>query len=409
MLHVPVDRVPAAHEPLIVRATRIATLCMLVIATSCASSPDSTGDDERADRAADRKLETYVERTMRATGVPGMAIAIVKDGAVVLERGYGVADVEQQRPVTPDTLFLIASVSKTVTGVALMKLWEQGKVDLDDPINDHLPFAVVNPFFPDRPITVRMLLTHSSSIRDNTDVLLKVSVEGQTDVTLAEFIRDYFAPGGRYYAANLNFSASDAPGDAWSYSNTATALLGYLVQQVSGRSFEHVTRDEIFLPLGMTESSWHLVDLDPDHLAVPYEATRDGGFRALAQTTCPDFPDGNLRTSAHQLARFLLMFMNGGSLDGTRVLKRATVNAMRRDDEFDDQGLMWDYTERGDRRLLGHRGVWLGWSASMFFEPETGIGAMFLANGNTFVTGTDEQQQELSAVLDRLFEEADRW
>ena len=113
------------------------------------------------------QLDEAIEQQMRAAKIPGAAVAVVKDGEIVFAKGYGYADPVTMQPVTPDTLFTIASVSKTVTGTALMELYEQGQFDLDEDINRYLPFSVGNAMYPEDKVTFRMLLTHTSSIIDS--------------------------------------------------------------------------------------------------------------------------------------------------------------------------------------------------------------------------------------------------
>jgi CubicO group peptidase (beta-lactamase class C family) len=111
-------------------------------------------------------IDAWIERTREAYHVPGVAVAIVRHGELLRARGYGWADLERRVPMTADTLLNVGSVSKTVTAIAVMQLWERGALRLDDDVNDYLPFAVRNPRHPDVPITARQLLAHRSSIRD---------------------------------------------------------------------------------------------------------------------------------------------------------------------------------------------------------------------------------------------------
>ena len=182
--------------------------------------------------------------------LPGLAAAIVKNGQIVCASASGFANIAEDRPVTPDTLFLVASISKTVTATALMQLYEQGKFKLDDDINDYLAFDVRIPDAPDAPITFRQLLTHTSSIQDSSffnDFLTKGM---DSPITLAELLQGYLTPDGAYYDANDNFQ-SEAPGEVYEYTNMNFVLIGYLVEVMSGVPFDKYCRDNIFAPLGM--------------------------------------------------------------------------------------------------------------------------------------------------------------
>ena len=333
--------------------------------------------------SAAEQLDRALPRVMRSEKTPGLSAAVVRGGKVVWAKAYGFADVAKRVRTTTDTAFMLASVSKTVTATAMMQLVDDGKVGLDAPIDPYLPFTVRNPRFPRIPITVRMLLTHTSSIADGPHSDDNY-VPGDSPVSLETFLAGYFTPGGPSYHAE-NF-LEERPGDAYEYSNEATALIGLLVQRIAGRSFESFCADRIFQPLGMSSTSWRLAGLDPSKVALPYDydpATRR--YESYGHYGYPDIPNGALRTTAPQLAKFLLMFMNRGVYDGRRILKAATVDAMRRPQVPDlepGQGLIWFSTELGGRELIGHDGSDSGVSTAMYYEPETGIGVIVLANGD---------------------------
>jgi CubicO group peptidase (beta-lactamase class C family) len=159
-------------------------------------------------------LTKYLQRL----DVPGVAAGIVKDGRLVCASGAGMANIEKNIPVAPETLFLVASVSKTVTATALMQLYEQGKFKLDDDINRFLPFRVRIPRYPTAPITFRQLLTHTSSIIDNekyincpgtceygSDLISFVTKEADSPISLKDFTTGYFVRNGAYYHKRANF------------------------------------------------------------------------------------------------------------------------------------------------------------------------------------------------------------
>ncbi len=206
-----------------------------------------------ADVAEAAKLDRYLKRKMRKASVPGLATAIVVGDEVVQIGSYGWADPGEQIPVTRETLFLIASVSKPVTATIAMRLVDRRLIALDDDINLYLPFEVRNPAYPDEPITLRHLLTHTSSISDDAfyaRITELVSV-GDWPGSLTRFLTDYLTPGGRYYAADASFDLV-RPGTHAAYSNVGFALVGAVVESVAGISFESLSRAELFDLLGMT-------------------------------------------------------------------------------------------------------------------------------------------------------------
>jgi CubicO group peptidase (beta-lactamase class C family) len=361
--------------------------------------------------AGDGQLDAYIEGQMAAAHVPGLAIAVVKRGAVQVAKGYGYADLAAGTPVTPATAFRLASVSKTVTGAALMQLWEQGRFALDDDIDDALPFPVRNPSFPDQPITYRMLLTHTAGIADNYTVIDPLwNRHGDAATPLADLVRDYFTPGRSLYRA-ANFLPT-APGSAFSYANMGVALAGYLVEALSGASFAAATTDGILGPLGMTSASWRLSGFKPQGgLATPYLWNADAGsYTALDQYGYPEVPAGMLMASVDSLARFLLLLAGGGG----QVLAPETVAEMGRV-QFptvrSTQGLIFYYIDgpAGPKTLIGHNGGDDGVATEMYWvagDPN-GLGVIVLAN--TDATSGDGAPGKARAnafygILNRLFE-----
>jgi CubicO group peptidase (beta-lactamase class C family) len=344
---------------------------------------------------------------LRRLGVPGLSVVIVKHGCLACQAAAGMANIEKRQPVTPKTLFSWASVSKTVTAVAVMKLVENNSLGLDDDINVYLPFPVKIPTCPNKPITCRHLLTHTSSIMEDAakGVYADLYVKGDSPITLENFLMNYLVPSGAYYHRKKNFKQR-CPGTVSFYSNVGAALLGYLVEVVSHTSFEVFCRNHIFAPLGMTEAAWRLMDMDVTHIAMPYSGNFSHGFNPLGHIGFPTFPDGLLRASAPQLARFLLMFMEFGEFDGTRILLRESIEDMRRiyfPELDDEQGLIWYYDSFGEpRRVLGHEGSDPGTSSMMFFDPKDGTGVLLVANGNW-------RQRRARTLIKKLFKEATQY
>ena len=351
------------------------------------------GDGGGLSDATVAELDAVIAANMETGLVPGLAAAIVKNGVRVWSKGYGLADVANNRAATSETLFILASVSKTAVAVALMKLFEEGQFALDDDINSKLPFRVRNPSFPDAAITYRMLLTHTSSIADGAGLEALETYGADSPISLSDWARGYFTAGGAFYGAD-NF-ARVAPGGRLEYSNAGASLAGYLVEAITGRSLQDYCKQNIFLPLGMEETSWFLAGLDLTHVALPYTNVGNG-FGTEGHYGVPDFPDGQLRSSVDELSRLLGMFMNGGALQGTRILNANTVQEMKRVQlpRLDpDQGLLWYYAADGaGRRLLGHNGAYIGTSCDMFYEPTRGAGFIMLANGGTYYDFDDGAQ-----------------
>ena len=362
------------------------------------------GAAPRTGRSAD--LDDEIRALMHAARVPGLAACIVTPDGVTWANGYGRANIAHDRRATPDTIFMLASISKTVMSVAVMQAVEEGLLDLDADVNDVLPFRVRNPRYPDDPITLRMLLTHTSSIRDDWPTIIPFYTHGDSTIPLGGYLRRYLVPTGDLYQADRSYSAW-RPGSRYDYCNISAALAGFMVEAASGLPFDGWCDDRIFAPLGMDRTSWHLAALDRPAIAMPYH-WKDGAFVAYGQYGYTDYPDGELRTSALELATHLRAFMAFGELDGVRIIGADTVREMRRA-QFPDvahgQGLIWYRFVLRGMPLMGHNGGDSGVATQMYFRPRDGVGVIVLANGNWYWDGRSWPLQRISV---RLFEEADR-
>ena len=348
-----------------------------------------------------------IRELMSAGRLPGLSAAVVRDAEVVWSRAWGMANIAAGRRVTPDTLFMLASVSKTVVATAVLQAIEDGLFDLDTEVNDVLPFPVRHPVHPNRALTVRQLLTHTSSIRDNWNLLIDSYVAGDAEMELGRFLRRYLAPSGADLAPNNYYAFG--PGRSYRYANVGASLAAYLVEAAAGIGFATWCERRIFAPLGMNRAGWHLAGLPRRDIAMPYGwAGARNEYVPYGQYGYPDYPDGALRTTASQLARHLAMVMNDGSWHGHRLLSKETVRELRRDQVPDlepGQSLMWFQMQRKGRTLFGHDGGDDGVATVCFFDPDADVGVVALANGNW---RTVKGQFALYLIMDRLFEAAPR-
>lgn len=304
-----------------------------------------------------RELDAWVEEERRKLRVPGLAIGLVDaDGGEVL-RGYGWRDANKREGrVDAATIFHVASVSKLVTAASLMLLEERGRLRLDDPIAGICDFPVAHPRFSEIPVTFRQLLTHTSGISDQAYNDGDFTKEGDPSIGLREFLVGYLVSAGPWYDPTRCFGPS-APGAAWSYSNVALALAGYLSEKAVGVPLDVFSRREIFAPLGMDNTAWFLRDVaHPERLAVPHMLA-EKGWQTFPQIGYPDWPAGSLRTTTADFARFLRIFLRGREGDnGPRIFQPATIDAMltRQPIEGRHQAIAWyGANKNGD---LGHSG-----------------------------------------------------
>ncbi|MEM8484503.1 MAG: serine hydrolase domain-containing protein [Bacteroidota bacterium] len=346
----------------------------------------------------------------------GLAAAAVRGEKLVWSGGFGHADIGGGIPMSPDHIQNIGSISKTVTATAIMQLWEQGAFKLDDDINAYLPYSVRNPRFPDAPITFRQLLAHRSSINDGPSYDESYAC-GDPAVSLAEWIEGYFTEGGAYYDAEANFhtwipGTTNPPESPRAYSNVAYGLLGVLVEQIAGGLFSDYCRQHIFEPLRMDKTGWHLSEIDQSQhamlysgvpeeagetLYLPADGTRESlvvdGVYPHCLYSFYNYPDGLVRTSVNGLSRFLRAYMNGGALEGGRILKAETIQTMLSDQHF-ERGLCWDtYGDEDD--VWGHDGGDPGVATFMGYTPAENLGVVLFFNAGNFSDNTNEMVSAL--------------
>lgn len=330
-------------------------------------------------------LDFIIESEMGIEHFPGIATVIVKDGQIVWLESYGWADFETNTPVTGETVFMLASVSKLFTGMAGVHLSQENGVDLDADINDLLPFSVAVPAHPAEPITLRQLMTHTGSIVDNFDVMDTYYDQPDPSIGLGEVMERYLSVGGEDYDPSHFLTA--APGTAFEYSNIGTALSGYVTELASGMPFDAYCEQELFSPMCMDNTGWFFSDFDPSEVATPYRF-QGGSYIPYEQYGFADYPSGQLRSTVVDLARFMITILDGGMYDGTEVLASASVGAMLSPQipAIEVQmGLNWYqevlFHDGGTATVWGHNGGEQGVSTDLYIDPATGIGVCVLTNG----------------------------
>ncbi len=352
-------------------------------------------------------LDAFAHKKLGSAHVPSCAAGIVKNGHLAWQGAWGYANVAQEQLATADHLYMLASISKTATAVGVMRAVQEGLAALDDDVNAWLPFAVHHPKYPNVPITLRLLLTHFSGIADNWDVMDTTYVEGDSPVALSDFLHDYLASDGKYYDASANFGTKK-PGTTYDYSDIGMSLAAYAVEVKTKVPFDQWCADKVFAPLGMTQTAFRLKGLNTAMVALPYAWTKAGGYKSYGLYGYPDYPDGALRSSVPQMARFLLMFMNGGTWNGAQILAPATVAEMKKvqyPDLDDAQLLAWYMDVRDDgATYIGHNGGDRGIFTEMFYRPSDGVGVLLFCNGD--VEQGTAAETAILALEARLFVEA---
>lgn len=366
------------------------------------AAPLITGADASSD------FDAFVEAERLRADIPGLALGYARDGQVRFTRGYGFADLTARRPVTADTVFPLASITKTVTATAVMQLVEQGRLGLDEAVAPHLGFPLINPHHPDAPITVRQLLTHTSSLSDAKYYEIDFRIPGR-DATLAldALLEGYLVPGGAFYDAEKGFSSS-LPGTTWDYSNIGYALLGHLAERISGEDLRLQTQRTIFDPLGMTSAGWTVAGTPPEAAVTNYDVV-EGRLSPIPPLGFPDYPVGMMRASVADLSRYAAASANGGKADGVRILGEEAMAHMLTPmtpaglpSWLTGQGLGWQRSQVGGVQLFNHAGGDPGVFTFVFLDPATRTSLTVLTNVST----TGEGMKAVKAIAGRVFAEA---
>lgn len=302
------------HTESRIRTSLVAAIASFALlwATAAASAQNilKTGWEGIAD-----EIRPAIATMMAQTKTTGMSLVLVDGDEVVWSEGFGLADAEAEKKVDADTMFEIGSVSKTFTGLMVMQLAEQGKLDIDRPVTDYIPGFALGPTardFPrnDRPITVRDMMAHHSGIPGDF-VAGAFAVKPDLDFNkrlLAWLAEDY---------------ATYPPGYRWAYSNTAVALLENVIEAASGREFPEYS--EAFLAsMGMAPASFY--KRDPELLSHLSKAYADGNEFPQNYINIP--ASGSIVASANQMGRYLRTLLGEGSIGGARILKSESLNAM---------------------------------------------------------------------------------
>lgn len=339
-------------------------------------------------------FDAFVVQELEAACVPGLSVAMVDAEGTHFAAAYGWANLEDQVPLTVDTPFMVASASKMVVGLSLALADAEGDLRLSDPVNRHVDFHLVNPRIgrDQAPIRLLHLATHSSGIADNWDVLDPLYRDGDPDAPLGYFLPEYLTQGGRWYSGSKNFHRW-APGDAWMYSNVGAALAAHAVENAAGLRFRRYTRQRFFQPLGMDHTEWFLEDLTDRGIApaTPYSYTSDGTWEPIAHYGFPTWPDGQLRSSARDMAQLLRLVLADGRVDGVQVVPEAAIRTLLSqpggdlsewylDDYLVRQRVFWFDMVLGDRHLIGHDGDDYGVSSEVYYDKDTGVGVALVMN-----------------------------
>jgi CubicO group peptidase (beta-lactamase class C family) len=403
--HTSAGRIPTnPHHPLSrprrssgLRAARAAAACLGLAALSAvaAESTPASAPAAAALTAPDVNawLDGYLPYALATGDIAGAEVAIVKDGAVVTERGYGFSDVEKRTPVDPKvTMFRPGSVSKLIVWTAVMQQVEAGKIDLDADINKYLDFKVTG--MGGKPITMRNLMQHTAGFEEHAKGVISASNDLPTfEEMLKAKVPAFIFP----------------PGSTPAYSNYGASLAGYIVERVSGEPFDLYLEKHIFQPLDMTHSSFR------QPLPAALEPFIAKGYRIASDKAEPfeyvgPRPAGSMSASADDMAHFMIAHLQEGEYHGNRILSAATAAMMYNSPYADGIGplnrmeLGFFETNINGREVIAHLGDtdWFHTSLHLFLKDNAGLYASFSSTGKEGAVQT-LRNQLFQDFADRYF------
>ncbi len=341
-------------------------------------------------------MDAFLGEQMEALRIPGAVFVWVQNGEVFLAKGYGYADLENQKPVLPnETLFAVGSVAKVFTASAIMQLAERGLLELHEPVNDYLKDFQIGDKC-SKPVTTAHLLTHTAGFDERLTGVYSRTPEEL--VPLQEYIAESLPPCVR------------PPGQEMSYCNHCYGLAGYLVEEVSGIPFEQYVEDQIFKPLGMDHSSFRQ-PLPPElaaRRATGYIFTPE--IEPVETLYSPVFPSGSLYATGEDMAQFMIAQLEGANGRDTPILEAGTVREMQRRQFAQHPRLegwtygFFEHLENG-QRAIEKGGDIMGFSSMLFLLPEQQAGFFLAFNATVGVSqGFADPREELPGlILDRYF------
>lgn len=362
-------------------------------------------------------IDVELKKIEKLNTLSGFAVSVFTKDTILFQKGYGYSDIKAQKPFTSDNVQIIASVTKTLVGVSLMQLVEKEQLSLDTPINDILPYKVVNPYFPEEEITLRHLATHTSTItgtkksdkgyrfetplklenfsKEHREIYEKlIGVYNKTEsLSMKEFLQRKLSNKGIWYEQAIFKNAK--PGTNYNYSNLGIALLSHCIEIKTGKSFKDLSLENILEPLAMNHSTWELSQVDPNqHVRYYYEVDKE-----LPKYHIITYPDGGLYSSVTDMTKYLQEIIRSYDGKGSLLQSKSVKEMIRKQFEGEEltEGICWDLSFEG---LAGHPGNDFGTSTLMYFNPTTGVGRILFTNTST---ENEAQEDAFYSIFNTLF------
>ena len=303
--------------------------------------------DELSDEKKE-KLEDFISDQIADNNIPGISIAIVEDDQVKYSKGFGARDLKKNLPATKDTLYGVASITKSFTAAAVMKLAEKGKLELDDSVNKYLPVKWGDE------VTIHNLLTHSSGMPSlgMSEALIDRMIEMDERGISLSSLDDFYI-----HLNSAENEIADEPGERFFYFNSGYALLGQIIKEVTGMKYSEFVKENILRPLDMKRSRF-AYEKEGD-IMTPYFMEDDQPRSTPYPLREIGHPGGGLLTSVSELSNYLIMNMNKGEFDGKQILEPSSlekIHSRHIKREVGDYGYGWGIDVFKGEELIGHSG-----------------------------------------------------
>ncbi|MFM9021874.1 MAG: serine hydrolase domain-containing protein [Sediminibacterium sp.] len=328
------------------------------------------------------KLTVSIDSLMKTKPVVGLSVAVVKNNKIVYTNSFGYKNLESKILLSNDCIFRIASISKSFSATAIMQLQEKGKLSIDQDVSELIGFPVRNPRYPDSIITLRLMMSHLSSINDSQGYFTLDAIHPEKSTKWVDAYSNY-APGAKFSYCNMNYN-----------------MIGAIIERVSGERFDQYVYNHVLAPLQLS-AGYNLDELDTSKLAAIYEYRSDSGKFILSPGayasrtrevanyqlgySAPLFsPTGGMKISASDLARYMMMHSRQGKYAGKRIISRKSARLMQTPLKSDTHYAF--AIENSDKiipgkLLWGHTGSAYGLHSAMFFQPDEKFGFVLISNG----------------------------
>lgn len=328
------------------------------------------------------KVETEIQAIMQEAPAVGFSVAVVKGNRIVYTGAFGMKSREKNLPMTVDCLFRIASISKSFSATSIMQLAEAGKLSLDQDVGDLIGFKVRNPRFPEKIITLRMLLSHLSSINDSQGYFSLDAINPEKNPGWEKCYSEY-EPGSSFRYCNLNYN-----------------MIGTIIERVSGQRFDQYVKNHVLDPLGLY-GGYDVYSLDTSRFASLYEYNTDAASFSLSPAaysprpeilnnytmgySTPVFsPTGGMKITAEDLAKYMIMHSKMGRYRGKRIItKKSAAQLQTPASDESGYGFALEKTQKmiPGKTMVGHTGSAYGLYSAMYFHPRGKFGIVVFTNG----------------------------